>query len=170
MHIEAANVRPDLSGRDNIPADELRHVSEPCAVFEGDFLDENGDHVWIYTVGGWLRGRPLGGIRGGVLVGGDAIALVAQDRMTADAMASLGLQDTIEALDSEEHAYQEANAALARLSQVNAVRRMELATAKPSDLSDAFVADVGQIRILRGDDIALSAGGVEETPDSTGRR
>ncbi len=158
MHIEAANVRPDLSGRQSIPADELRHVSEPCVIFEGDFLDDNGAHVWVYTVGGWLRGKPLGGIRGGALVGGDAMLLQAQDRATADVMASFGLQDTIEALGHEEAAYQEAHAALARLSEVSAVRRMELATAAPADMSDAFVKDVGQIRVLRGDDILLSGG------------
>lgn len=156
MHIEAAQARPDLSRRPSITADQLRHVSEPCVIFEGGFLDDNGERIWVYSVGGWLDGRPLGSMLGGVTVGGDAILLHAADRASADAMASLGLQDTIEALNSEEADFQEANAALARLAAVSPVRRMELATAKASDLSDTFVEDAQQVRKLRGDDILLT--------------
>jgi hypothetical protein len=158
--IEAASVRPDFAGRQSIPADELRHVEEPCAVFEADWLDSDGERVYAYTLGGWLRGQPLGGLSGGVLVGGDAMLVHAASRAIADTLASLGLEDTIAALQAEERDYQEAQAALARLSKVGPVRRLELATAPAADLSDAFVEDSEAIRKLRGDDIVLAGGGV----------
>lgn len=164
MMIEAANIRPSFAGRESIPADELRHVQEPAAIFEGDWLDEDGSRIFAYSLGGWLRGRPLGGLRGGVMVGGECMLVVARDRAEADQLAVLGLQDSIDALHAEERDYQEAHAALARLSSVGPARRIDLATAAPADMSDAFVADTAAIRKLRGDDIVLAAGGVEDAP------
>lgn len=160
--IEAANVRPSFLGRPSITAEELRHVSEPCAVFEAQWLDEDGSRIWAYTLGGWLNGRPLGDARGGVMVGGEVMLISAKTRDEADAMAGLGLMESIEALHAEESAYQEANAALARLSSVSPTRRIDLATAPAADMSDEFVADSEAIRKLRGDDIVLSAGGVKD--------
>ena len=161
MHIEAANVRPDFSGRDSITADQLRHVDAACVIFEALWLDDDGERCWAYTVGGVLDGKPLGGITGGVLVGGETIIVHADSREMADAIAADGLMTTMEALDDEERDYIEANAALARLSQVGPARRIELATADPANKSDEFVADTEAIRKLRGDDVMLTAGGVE---------
>lgn len=95
------------------------------------------------------------------MVGGEAMFVAGRDREAADAMAALGLQESIEALHAEERDFQEAHAALARLGQVSAVRRIELASAPAAELSDAFVEDTAAIRKLRGDDIVLSGGGVE---------
>jgi hypothetical protein len=164
MHIEAANVRPDFSSRPSIPAADLRHVEEPCVVFEAVWADDDGALCYAYTVGGWLNGGPLGGIGGGVLIGDEAIIVHAEDRDEADAIASAGLQTTIEALDAEEAAYIEANAALARLATVSPMRRMDLAAAAPADRSDEFEADATAIRKLRGDDIVMTVGGVEDAP------
>lgn len=161
MQIEAANVRPSFLGRASITAEELRHVSEPAAIFEAQWLDEDGSRIWAYTLGGWLEGRPLGDMRGGVMVGGEVMLVTAKTREEADAMACLGLQDSIDALNAEERDYQEANAALARLASVSPTRRIDLATAAAADKSDEFEADAESIRRLRGDDIVLSAGGVE---------
>lgn len=162
MH-EAANLVPDFTGRPTIAANELRHISDPVVVFEAMWLDADSERCWAYTVGGWLDGKPLGDMRGGVCVGGEVIIVHADTRGDADALASLGLQDTIDGLHTEEGRYQEAQAALARLGSVGPVRRIELATAAPADMSDAFVADSQAIRPLRGDDIVLSTGGV--SPD-----
>lgn len=163
--IEAANIRPSFAGRESIPADELRHVQEPAAIFEGSWLEDGGARIFAYTIGGWLRGRPLGGLAGGVMVGGDCMLVAARNRAEADQLAVLGLQDSIDALHAEERDYQEANAALARLASVGPARRIDLATAPASDMSDAFVADTAAIRKLRGDDIVLAAGGVEDAPN-----
>jgi hypothetical protein len=164
MHIDAANVRPSFAGRASITPDELRHVDSPCVIFEGLWLDDDGEKCWAYTVGGLYEGKPLGGITGGVLVGEQAIIVHAETRELADAIASDGLLTTLSALDEEEHDYIEANAALARLSAVGPVRRLDLATAAPADKSDEFEEDTAAIRKLRGDDVVLTVGGVEDTP------
>ena len=159
--IEAANMIPSFIGRQSITAEQLRHVSEPCVVFEADWLDDDGARCYAYTLGGWMDGRPLGGMLGGVTVGGEVMIVHADNRQNADALASLGLQDTINALHDEEASYVEAHAALARLAEVGPLRRIELATAAPADLSDEFVNDSQAIRKLRGDDVVLGTGGVE---------
>ncbi len=160
MQIDAANVRPTFSSRESITPDQLRHVDEPCVIFEALWLDDDGEKCWAYTVGGMLDGKPLGAM-GGVLVGDQAIIVHAETRELADAIASDGLLTTLSALDEEERDYIEAHAALARLTEAGPIRRIELATAKPADKSDAFVADTEAIRKLRGDDVMLSAGGPE---------
>lgn len=157
--IEAATVHPNYGARQRITADDLRRVSEPCVIFEHGWLDSDNARCWAYTVGGWLDGRPLGGLQGGVTIGGDVLIVHADSRVEADGMAALILRDTIDSLDNEEDAYQEAHAALARLSTIGAHERMSLASAAPADTSDAFVADTQAIRRLRGDDILLTTGG-----------
>lgn len=162
MTIQAAHTRPSFGHRPSITADQLRHVQDPCVIHEGDFLDDDGVRVHCYTVGGFMDGRPLGGLQGGVTVGGEVILITdAPSREAADWMACSGLQDTIDGLHSEEAEYQEAHAAMARLSTVSPVVRVEKATASAADMSDAFVEDAAAIRKLRGDDIALSGGGMK---------
>lgn len=162
MSIEAANTRPAFGHRPKITADQLRHVQEPCVIFEADFLDDDGERVYAYTVGGFLDGQPLGGLGGGVTIGGDVILIAGADNRTAaDWMASAGLQDTIDGLRAEEADYIEAQAALARMSMVSAQTRIDKATAAPADKSDAFEADAAAIRKLRGDDVLLAGGSVE---------
>jgi len=160
--IEAANVHPNYLLRQKLVAEDLRKLQEPCVIFEHEWTDTDGERCFAYTVGGWLNGRPVGGIEGGATVGGEVIVIHATNRQEADYIASLGLQDTIRSLDGEEAAYIEANAALARLGSVGAVRRLELSTAKPADMSDEFVKDQAQITKLRGDDIVLTVGGVTQ--------
>lgn len=158
MNPNAATLVPDFSFRQRIVADDLRRLQEPCVVFEHFQRDSDGEPCYWYTVGGWLDGKPIGGMDGGATVGGDAIVVHAANREDADAIAHFGLLDTISALHSEERIYQEANAALARLSAVGPVRRMELATAAPADKSDAFVEDAKAVERLRGDDLVLTVG------------
>jgi hypothetical protein len=162
--IEAANVHPNYLGRQSIKAEDLRRLSEPCVIFEHEWLDEGGSRCFAFTVGGWLDGRPLGGLQGGATVGGEVMIVHADSVEAAKHLAALGLQDTISALDGEEQAYIEAHAALARLSQVSPVLRMDKAAAAPADKSDAFEADSAAIRKLRGDDIVLTTGGIEQPP------
>jgi hypothetical protein len=97
---------------------------------------------------------------GGCTVGGEAIIVLAPTREEADALACLGLHDTILALDDEEKHYQEAHAALARLSTISPAERIEQAIKPDCDKSDAFMEDVAKLRPLAGDDIILAAGRV----------
>jgi hypothetical protein len=159
--IEAANVHPDYSTRQRIDAADLPRISDACVVFEHAWRDSDNEPCYAYTVGGWLDGRPLGGMQGGATVGGEVIVVHAVDRGAADQLAGLGLQDTIAAAQQEGAAYIKAQAALARLAAVNPVRRIELATADAANLSTEFVNDTRAIRPLRGDDIVLSTGGVQ---------
>jgi hypothetical protein len=158
MHA-AADLLPNFMDRPRIVADDLRRVQDPCVVLEADWLDSDGERCYAFTVGGWLDGRPLGDPRGGCTIGGDVIVVHARDQAEAKVIASMGLQDTLDGLNSEEQSYIEANAALARLQSVGPVRRTELATAAPADKSDEFEADAALIRPLRGDDILLTSRG-----------
>ncbi len=151
-----------------IQADDLRRVQDPCVILEHEWTDSDGERCYAFTVGGWLDGRPLGnGAGSGVTLGGDVAIVHADTRDEAKAIASFGLLDTIAALTGEEKAYQEAQAALARLQSVSAQRRIDLAAAPAADKSDEFEADAEAIRKLRGDDIVLTVGGVEGGPEAT---
>lgn len=158
MSIAAANIAPDFTHRRRLVAEDLRHLQEPAVIFEHDGIDDDGERYFVYTVAGWLDGKNVASIQGGATVGGEVILINATNRADADAMACLGLNDTIDALHGEEALYQEAHAAQARLATVGIVDRLTLATAKPSDKSDAFVEDAAKIRILAGDDIILTTG------------
>lgn len=161
MSIAAANTAPAFHLRQKLGAQDLRRLIDPCVIFEHAWLDSDGEQCWAYTVGGILDGQPVGDHQGGCTVGGEVIIVHADERGEADAIASLGLMDTISALDGEEAAHLDALAAKARLESVGAVRRMDLATAAPADKSDQFEADAAAVRALRGDDILLTVGGVE---------
>lgn len=157
MSIAAANCAPAFHLRREIDLADLKRLQEPAVIHEGAFRDSDEKVFHVYTVAGWLDGQNIATIQGGATVGGDTIIISVEDRAEADDMACLGLQDTIDALHSEESKHLDALAAQARLSQVNGVRRMELATS-PEKNAD-FVADTEAIRPLRGDDILLAAGG-----------
>lgn len=157
MSIAAANVLPAFHTRRSIAAQDLQRLQEPAVIFEGERRDSDGELHFLYTVAGWLDGQNIASMQGGCLVGGEVIVIHAASRDEADVIAGLGLQDTIDALHREDEAIEDAMAAQARLASVNAVRRLELATAK--DKNPEFVADSEAIRKLRGDDIVLAAGG-----------
>ena len=155
MTIAAANTAPNFAFRRNLVADDLRRLQEPCVIFEHLGTDSDGQDFYLYTVGGWLDGTRLAD---GCTVGGEVMVIHADNKADADAMASMGLHDTILALDGEEAQYQEASAALARLSTVGAVERIDLANRQGGDKSDAFEADTAAIRPLIGDDVILTVG------------
>ncbi len=154
--IAAANVAPSFHNRQRLVAEDLRHLSDPCVIFEHEGVDDDGVRFFVYTVGGWLNGRPVGTVEGGCTVGGEVIVIHAKDRDEADTIASMGLGDTINALDSEEAMYQEAHAAQARLASVGAMERLDQSMKPLSDMSDRFVEDVQKIRPLIGDDVILT--------------
>lgn len=156
MSINTANVIPDFAARRQLHAQDLRRLQEPAVIFEHHGIDSDGAHFFIYTVAGWLDGLNVATIQGGATVGGDVIVIHADDRASADDMAGMGLQDTINALNNEEAAMLDALAAKARLESVGAIDRMDLAI-RP-DKPDAFVEDVNKIRPLIGDDIILAGG------------
>lgn len=165
MSIQAADVHPNYLLRQKITAEQLRRVVDPCVVFEHCWSDSDGQACYAYTVGGILDGKPLGGIHGGATVGGEVIIVHADSRGEADELARFGLGDTVNALDGEEDAYIEAQAALARMSSVSPIRRMDLAMAPDAEKSDEFTKDAEAVRILRGDDIVLTVGSVEGPPN-----
>jgi hypothetical protein len=162
MSIAAANVAPDFSFRRKLLPDELKRLADPVVLFEHEGFDSDGVRFFAYTVAGWLDGENVATIQGGCTVGGDVIIIHADDRDTADAIACMGLQDTINMFEDEDAQLVEAAASLARLQSVGATDRVDLATAAPANRSDAFERDMQAIRKLRGDDILLSAGGVAE--------
>lgn len=158
--IAAANVVPDLGLRRSITAESLTRLQEPALIFEYVHTDSDGVNAYVYTVAGWLNGRNIATREGGCVVGGEAIIVHADTRDAADAMAGMGLLDTIQALHDEARRYADANDALRRLHEVSAVRRLELALATPANKSDAFVEDSEAVRPLVGDDIVLTVGKV----------
>lgn len=157
MSIAAANCFPAFHLRQKLVADDLKRLQDPCVLFEHAWRDSDGAKCWAYTVGGWLDGARLAD---GCTVAGEVILVHARDRREADYLASLGLQDTIDALHRETEMYAAAIAAQYRLAAVGAIERMNLATKPDSDKSDAFEADTAAIRPLIGDDIVLTVGGV----------
>lgn len=159
--IAAAETAPNFLLRQRISAEQLRRVTNVCAVYEHEWRDADGVACFAFTVGGLLDGKPLGGIQGGATVGGEVIVIAGVTREEAMQIAADGLETTINGLDVEEERYVEAHAALARLSSVGPARRVELATADVADKSDEFEADAAAIRKLRGDDIVLTVGGIE---------
>lgn len=159
--LTAAEVAPSFHMRQRIVAADLPRLDEPCVIFEHHGRDSDGASFFIYTIGGYLDGRPL---QDGCTVGGDVIVINAETREDADAMASQGLQDSIDALRGEDDRIADAAAALGRLGSVGAIGRMEAATKPAADVSDAFVRDAAAIRPLIGDDIVLSSGA---RPDET---
>lgn len=154
--IAAANTFPALHERQQLVADDLRRLSEPCVIFEHAWRDSDGEKCWAYTVGGWLDGHRLAD---GCTVAGEVIIVHARDRKEADYLAGLGLQDTIDALHGEQDAIAYANDALVRLAAVGALERMALSQRQGGDKSDAFEADRAAIRPLVGDDLLLTVGG-----------
>lgn len=156
----AVNMVPDFAHRPRLVANDLRRLEEPCVLFEHKGQDSDGVDFYLYTVGGWLDGKR---IPDGATVGGEVILIHARDRAEADALASMGLMDTIRALDAEEGMYQEANAAMARLSAIGAKARLEQTLKADADKSDAFMEDISKVRPLAGDDVILTVGAVAPT-------
>lgn len=159
--IAAENVVPDFAHRRNITAADLKRLQEPAVIFEHEGRDSDGVLFYLYTVAGWLDGHNIATYQGGATVGGEVIVIHADSREDADLLAGMGLQDTIDALGSEDQRYLEALIARERLASVGPVERLGQATKPDSDKSDAFVEDVSKLRPLVGDDIVLAAGRVE---------
>ena len=101
----AANMAPDWSSRRSLSMEELAQLDEPAVIYEHFHVDSDGAWVYVYTIGGFLNGRAIaiddrGAYLGGATVAGDVILVHAKDREEADAMASAGLEDTIEMIRS----------------------------------------------------------------------
>lgn len=86
-----------------IEMDDLPRLDDPGVIFEGELLDSDGELAYVYSVCGYLDGRPIVGVDHvrqcvrGALVGGDAIIVHAKGRKEADVMATEGLLTTIQA-------------------------------------------------------------------------
>lgn len=158
--LTAADVAPSFHLRQRLVTEDLKRLDEPCVIFEHAGVDSDNVPFFVYTVGGVLNGMPLAD---GCTVGGEVIVINADSRDHADAMASLGLQDTIDALHSEDGRIADAAAALARLGSISPIARLDAATKPASDISDDFVRDSALIRPLIGDDIVLTAGSAPES-------
>ena len=156
MSIQAADLAPSFAHHAEIVAADLPRISEPCVILEHSGRDADGAEFHVFTIGGWLDGKPLGNMLGGCTVGGDVIVISGMGAEDAKLVAGLGLQDTIEAEMRAAERYIDAQAALARLASVSPIERMDKAAAAPADKSDAFERDTALIRPLRGDDIVLT--------------
>lgn len=161
MTLAAANVVPTFHLRRKLVADDLLRLDEPAVIFEHHGHDSDGVPFYVYTVAGVLDGERLGD---GCTIGGEVILINADTREEADAIACMGLQDTIDALGRAEDQLLDAAAALGRLGQVGHLGRMEASMKPASDMSDAFVRDQAAIRPLIGDDIVLTTGGAPKSP------
>ncbi len=156
--IAAANVIPNFLLRRSIHASDLLRLQDPAVIREYSSFDENGEPYFAYTVAGFLDGENIAGMMGGATVGGDVIVISAPDQATADYMAGLGLEDTINALAREDEQVIDALAAKARLQSLNPIARLDLSMASDANRSEAFEADIAKIRPLVGDDIILASG------------
>ena len=159
--IEAANVIPNFANRRNINAPDLKDLQEAAVIYEGCFSDSDGAPTHVYTVAGWLNGVNIFNELGGATVGGDVILIDGRfTRGEADMVAGLGLNDTIDALNSEEDQYLDALAAQARLATLRPLERMALASKPDSEKNPEFESDASKLRLLAGDDVILAAGRV----------
>jgi hypothetical protein len=158
--MQLADVAPSFHLRPKLVADDLKRLGDPCVLFECYGEDSDGAPTFIYTVAGVLDGVPLAD---GATVGGEVIIIHADDREHADILATMGLQDTIDALHAEDGHLMDAAAALGRLGAVGPMGRLEAATKPTSDMNDDFIRDAAMIRPLIGDDIVLTTGSGPET-------
>jgi len=156
MQIESARVLPAFHHRRSLVAEDLKRLDDPVVLFECEHIDSDGVAAYIYTVSGTLDGVRL---QDGCTVRGEIMLIHAENREEADAIACMGLMDTITALESEEERYIDAEAALARLSTVGATDRIDLAI--NPERSESFESDMAAVRALAGDDVILAAGRVE---------
>lgn len=158
--MRTATIVPSFANRASIDVQDLPRVTDLCVVFEFEGTDEEGRAYFVYTVGGWLDGRPLGNHLGGVNVGQQQIFIHnATSRAHADFLAYDGLELSANAQAQADREHQRSLEAQARLASIGALERMRLAQAGPADKSDAFVNDADAIRPLVGDDILLTVGG-----------
>lgn len=156
MTIASPNIIPNLLLRRKIDADDLRRLEEPAVIFEYQSRDSDGVLYFVYTVAGFLDGANIFNELGGATVGGDAIIIIADTRAQADDMASLGLQDTINALNTEQDTYLDALAAKERLSSVSKTAFIDASISK--EKNEAFITDIDKIQTLRGDDLIMAQG------------
>lgn len=156
MSISASNVAPDFIARRQITAQDLRRLDEPAVIFEYHGIDSDEAHFYVYTIAGYLDGENIATIQGGATVGGDVIVIHADNRESADALACLGLEETINAMDAEEDKHLDALAAQARLASVSPMERLE--QSMKAEKNPDFVDDIDKVRTLVGDDIVLATG------------
>lgn len=162
MSIAADSMVPTFHHRRALVTDDLRRLEEPCVLFEYEGRDSDGAKFYVYTVAGMLDGMRL---PDGCTVRGEVIVIREDRREAADAMASLGLMDTIDALNAEADRYLEAQAALARIKSAGDKARLEQSLKPLAERSDAFIEDIGKIRPLAGDDLVMTVGQVAAPPN-----
>lgn len=91
----------NFGSRRSISMEDAIRLDDPCVLYEGEKIDEEGQRVFIYTVGGWLDGRNIATQAGGATIGGDVIVISEKSRSEADVLAAEGLGDTLEMIRSE---------------------------------------------------------------------
>lgn len=141
-------IRPDFSRRNDISTDDLARLDEPAVIREFSGFDSDGEHFYVFSVAGWLDGVNVATAEGGCKVGGSMIVINADSQSVADEMASLGLQDTIDAVRAEKAKEASALEALARMETVGLAERLRLAIKAPTQRNEAFEADSALVRTL----------------------
>lgn len=94
----------DKELREDLAVETLPQLEDPCVVLEGVRKDSDGVKYWIFTVGGILDGRVIGGQEGGALIGGQCIVVHGRNKPEANALAYEGLMDTIGMVRMEQKA------------------------------------------------------------------
>ena len=156
--MQTATIVPSFANRRSINAQDLPRISDLCAVFEFEGLDEEGKRYYVYTVGGMLDGKMLGNQLGGVNVGQQQIFIHnAISREHANFLAWEGLQTSTNAQAQADREHDAQLQAQARLASIGALERMRLA--QSPEKNEQFVKDADAIRPLIGDDILLAANG-----------
>lgn len=94
----------DKELREDLSVETLPRLEDPCVVLEACRKDSDGAKYWIFTVGGLLDGRVIGGPDGGALIGGQCIVVHGRNKPEANALAYEGLMDTIGMIRMEQEA------------------------------------------------------------------
>ena len=154
MSIAAANVLPIFDHLPSSSLEDLIELQEPGCILEYEGHDDDGVAFFVFSIGGFLGGEMIHPS----MLGGQVIIITADDRYQATEIAVAGLETTINAELDKKSQEKSSLDALARLSSIGKLDRLEQAQKPDAEKSTDFVADVDAIRPLIGDDIVLTSG------------
>lgn len=85
----------DFSDHPELTLTDLLRVQDACVIYENMRVDSDGVRAYLYTVGGYLDGKPLWP---GHTVAGDVLIAHGKSRRESDDIAANALRDTIKLL------------------------------------------------------------------------
>jgi hypothetical protein len=150
--LTAAEVAPSFHMRQRLVAEDLPRLDEPCVIFEHHGRDSDGASFFVYTIGGYLDGRPLLTAAPWAVTSSSSTPTVARTRTPWPRSACRTRSTPCAARTTGSRTPPRRWAGWDR----SPIARMEAATKPASDISDDFVRDSALIRPLIGDDIVLT--------------